>query len=182
MGTRWSRGDPHPAGPADEEGAARLDDPRLQAAWTTTLFAALDALDGTVFGKNMARRHQQFIRFLNALERDPERGRSRDPRQLRHAQDPAGAALAGPAPALDLPLHADVELLAECGRGLLREALQAAPQGGVRVRELRSCCATRAMIPTAGWFASDDRGEPNPALRGAPAGRRHPATAGRAWG
>jgi transposase len=36
---------------------------------TTTLFAALDVLEGTVFGKNMQRhRHQEFIRFLNALE------------------------------------------------------------------------------------------------------------------
>ena len=38
---------------------------------TTTLFAALDVLDGTVFGRNMQRhRHQEFIRFLNALERE----------------------------------------------------------------------------------------------------------------
>src|SRR6187397_3173740 len=38
---------------------------------TTTLFAALDVLDGTVLGKNMARhRHQEFIRFLGALERE----------------------------------------------------------------------------------------------------------------
>ena len=38
---------------------------------TTTLFAALNVLDGTVIGKNMARhRHQEFIRFLNALERE----------------------------------------------------------------------------------------------------------------
>jgi transposase len=38
---------------------------------TTTLFAALNVLDGTVIGKNMARhRHQDFIRFLNALERE----------------------------------------------------------------------------------------------------------------
>jgi len=38
---------------------------------TTTLFAALNVLDGTVLGKNMARhRHQEFIRFLNALERE----------------------------------------------------------------------------------------------------------------
>ncbi len=37
---------------------------------TTTLFAALNVLDGTVIGRNMARhRHQEFIRFLNALER-----------------------------------------------------------------------------------------------------------------
>jgi transposase len=38
---------------------------------TTTLFAALNVLDGTVVGQNMQRhRHQEFIRFLNALERD----------------------------------------------------------------------------------------------------------------
>ena len=38
---------------------------------TTTLFAALNVLDGTVTGKNMQRhRHQEFIRFLNELERD----------------------------------------------------------------------------------------------------------------
>jgi transposase len=38
---------------------------------TTTLFAALNVLDGTVIGRNMARhRHQEFIRFLNALERE----------------------------------------------------------------------------------------------------------------
>ena len=36
---------------------------------TTTLFAALNILDGTVIGKNMQRhRHQEFIRFLNTIE------------------------------------------------------------------------------------------------------------------
>jgi transposase len=43
---------------------------------TTTLFAALDVLTGEVFGRNMQRhRHQEFIRFLNALERDIAAGR-----------------------------------------------------------------------------------------------------------
>jgi transposase len=43
---------------------------------TTTLFAALDVLEGTVFGKNMQRhRHQEFIRFLNALEREVPAGK-----------------------------------------------------------------------------------------------------------
>jgi transposase len=38
---------------------------------TTTLFAALNVLDGTVTGRNMQRhRHQEFIRFLNTIERD----------------------------------------------------------------------------------------------------------------
>ncbi len=37
---------------------------------TTTLFAALNVLDGTVIGRCMQRhRHQEFIRFLNAVER-----------------------------------------------------------------------------------------------------------------
>ena len=36
---------------------------------TTTLFAALNVLDGTVLGQCMQRhRHQEFIRFLNAVE------------------------------------------------------------------------------------------------------------------
>ncbi len=37
---------------------------------TTTLFAALNVLDGTVIGRNMHRhRHQELIRFLGVLER-----------------------------------------------------------------------------------------------------------------
>ncbi len=36
---------------------------------TTTLFAALNVLDGSVIGRNMQRhRHQEFIHFLNAIE------------------------------------------------------------------------------------------------------------------
>ena len=37
---------------------------------TTTLFAALDVLEGKVIGRCMQRhRHQEFIRFLNAIEK-----------------------------------------------------------------------------------------------------------------
>ena len=44
---------------------------------TTTLFAALNVLDGTVIGRNMQRhRHQEFIRFLNAIERDVPSGKA----------------------------------------------------------------------------------------------------------
>jgi transposase len=43
---------------------------------TTTLFAALNILTGEVFGRNMQRhRHQEFIRFLNALEREIPAGK-----------------------------------------------------------------------------------------------------------
>jgi transposase len=43
---------------------------------TTTLFAALNVLDGSVIGQCMARhRHQEFIRFLNAIERTVPAGK-----------------------------------------------------------------------------------------------------------
>jgi transposase len=43
---------------------------------TTTLFAALSVLDGTVIGRCMQRhRHGEFIRFLNAVEREVPAGK-----------------------------------------------------------------------------------------------------------
>jgi len=43
---------------------------------TTTLFAALNILDGTVIGRCMQNhRHQEFIRFLNAVEREVPPGK-----------------------------------------------------------------------------------------------------------
>jgi hypothetical protein len=81
---------------------------------TTTLFAALNVLDGSVIGRCMARhRHQEFIRFLNAVERAVPAGK------LIHAildnyaahQASQGPRLAQPASALDLSLHADLVLL-----------------------------------------------------------------------
>src|SRR5271168_5254098 len=42
---------------------------------TTTLFAAMNVLDGTVIGRNMQRhRHQEFIRFLDVVERQVPAG------------------------------------------------------------------------------------------------------------
>lgn len=44
---------------------------------TTTLFAALNVLTGEVIGRNMQRhRHQEFIRFLNQIERDVPAGKT----------------------------------------------------------------------------------------------------------
>ena len=44
---------------------------------TTTLFAALNVLDGSVIGQNIQRhRHQEFIRFLNQIERDVPEGKA----------------------------------------------------------------------------------------------------------
>ena len=43
---------------------------------TTTLFAALNILDGSVIGRCMQRhRHEEFIRFLNAVEREVPAGK-----------------------------------------------------------------------------------------------------------
>jgi transposase len=43
---------------------------------TTTLFAALNVLEGNVIGRNMQRhRHQEFIRFLNAIEAEVPAGK-----------------------------------------------------------------------------------------------------------
>ena len=44
---------------------------------TTTLFAAFDVLEGKVIGRCMQRhRHQEFIRFLNAVEREVPTGKT----------------------------------------------------------------------------------------------------------
>lgn len=44
---------------------------------TTTLFAAMNILDRSVIGRNMQRyRHQEFIRFLNAVEREVPAGKT----------------------------------------------------------------------------------------------------------
>lgn len=60
---------------------------------TTMLFAALNVLDGTVSGRCMQRhRHEEFIRFLNTVEREGSR-RQHDRgcgRQLRYSQAPEG--------------------------------------------------------------------------------------------
>ena len=43
---------------------------------TTTLFAALNVLEGKVIGRCMQHhRHQEFIRFLNAIEADIPAGK-----------------------------------------------------------------------------------------------------------
>lgn len=44
---------------------------------TTTLFAALNVLDGTAIGRNMQRhRHQEFIRFLNLINAQVPAGKA----------------------------------------------------------------------------------------------------------
>jgi hypothetical protein len=103
---------------------------------TTTLFAALNVLDGTVVGRCMQRhRHQEFVRFLNAIEAAVPAGK------LVHAvldnygthKHPKVLAWLTRHPRWTLPLHPDLLLLAERGRGLLRDPGQAPAQA----RQLR---------------------------------------------
>jgi alpha-D-ribose 1-methylphosphonate 5-triphosphate synthase subunit PhnG len=96
---------------------------------TTTLFAAMNVLDGTVIGHNMQRhRHQEFIRFSIAgrARGSSRKDRPRHPRQLCRPPASGRAAMAGAPSALDVPLHADLSLLAQRRRGLLRHPNEAA--------------------------------------------------------
>jgi transposase len=98
---------------------------------TTTLFAALDVLEGRVIGQCMARhRHQEFIRFLNKINRETPAGReiASDCRQLRHAQASQGVRLARTASEVPLPLHPDLGVLAQCRRRVFRQADPTAAQ------------------------------------------------------
>jgi hypothetical protein len=50
--------------------------PTTKRHGTTTQFAALNILDGTIFGRCMQKhRHQEFIRFLNAVDTSVSAGR-----------------------------------------------------------------------------------------------------------
>ena len=96
---------------------------------TTTLFAALNVLDGTVIGRNMQATSPSGVHPIPQHDRAPGPRRQehpRDPRQLRCSQASKGAPMARPARALHLPLHADLMLLAQCCRRLLRQTHQAA--------------------------------------------------------
>jgi hypothetical protein len=105
---------------------------------TTTLFAALNVLEGKIIGRCMQRhRHQEFIRFLNTIEADLPAGKiihvvldnyathkhpkSLPPRRRGFAPGSAGIAVC-------LAFHPDLGLLAQRGRGLLRPADPKPPQ------------------------------------------------------
>src|SRR5271170_5679335 len=96
---------------------------------TTTLFAALSVLDGTVIGRCMQRhRHLEFIRFLNAVEREvpaekPVHAVLDNYATHKHPKacprEGGGAGLAVTPSALDLPLHPDLGFPAQRRRELL---------------------------------------------------------------
>jgi Winged helix-turn helix len=72
---------------------------------TTTLFAALNVLDGTVIGHNMKHHRHQGVHPLPQYHRGrgaEAKANSCHRRQLRHSQTSEGARMACPASALDL--------------------------------------------------------------------------------
>jgi transposase len=98
---------------------------------TTTLFAALNILDGTVISPQYAAPSPPGVHPLsNHYRAAGSRGKS-DPchrRQLCNPQASKGAPMAGAASPLDVPLHPDLSILAKRSRRLLRQAHAPAPQ------------------------------------------------------
>jgi transposase len=88
---------------------------------TVTLFAALDALDGTVISMCDDRhRHQEWLKFLRVIDQvAPPKGTASDRRQLCHAQASEGAAMAHSSSPVPYPLHAHQQFVAEHGGALL---------------------------------------------------------------
>ena len=78
---------------------------------TTTLFAALNILDGTVIGRNMHASSPPRVYPLPQYDRGAGSRGKGDPRrrrQLCDPQAPKGAPMAGAASPLDIPLHLDL--------------------------------------------------------------------------
>ena len=96
---------------------------------TTTLFAAMNALDGTVIGRNMQRhRHQEFIRFLNVIEKQVPVGKTIHAIVDDYAAHKHPNVRMARTSSVDVPLHTDLRILAQRRRRLLRHPHQAAPE------------------------------------------------------
>ena len=98
---------------------------------TTTLFAAsTSSMAPSLAATCSIIAHQEFIRFLNAIEEQVPGGKVIHAivDQLCDPQAPKGAPMAGAASPLDVPLHPDLSILAQRGRRLLRQAHPPASQ------------------------------------------------------
>ncbi|WP_246800686.1 IS630 family transposase [Mesorhizobium amorphae] len=94
---------------------------------TTTLFAALNVLDGSVISRNMQRhRHQEFIRFLNAIEAQLPKDKAVHvilDNYATHKQPKVRAWLARH-PRWTFHVRSDIVFLVERRRGLTRRRLK----------------------------------------------------------
>ena len=101
----------------------RRHHPRLQAArYDHTVYRPRRRQRAGALAQCKARhRHQEFLAFLNTSTRTCQLGWTPPHRrQLRHPQAPEGPRLARRAGALPCPLHADLRVVAEPGRALVR--------------------------------------------------------------
>ena len=89
---------------------------------TTTLFVALDVLDGTAIGP------QHEAAPPSAVHPLPQRYRDAGAEAKDHPRTSQGMRVARPASTLDLPLHPDLRILAQRCRKLLCQAHAPAPQ------------------------------------------------------
>ena len=89
---------------------------------TTTLFAALNVLDGQVIGQCQQRHtHAQWLKFLKKIDRETPKDKTLHliADNIRHPQAPGGAGMAGQEPALQYAFHADFSVVAEHGGAIL---------------------------------------------------------------
>ena len=101
---------------------------------TTTLFAALDVLTGTVIEQCLPRhRHEKFLKFLRTIEREVPAGVQVHLICDNYAtrQHPAVGGLAGQAPPLPPAFHPDAVLMAQPRRTLVSGTADKAPRRGV---------------------------------------------------
>ena len=117
---------------------------------TTTLFAALNVATGKVIGQCMKRhRHQEWLRFLRAIDRATPKRLDLHLIADNYAthKHPEGEGLARQASALPHALHADLGLLAQPGRALLRpDHRRTHPP-----RRLQQRRRTRSRHPATTW-------------------------------
>jgi hypothetical protein len=87
---------------------------------TTTLFAAMNILDGTVIGRATAIRSSSGSSTPSSAKFPPARPFTRFSTQLCRSQASRGEEMAGVSSALDFPFHPNFRLLAQRRRRLLR--------------------------------------------------------------
>ena len=109
--------------------------------------AAMNVLDGTVIGRNMQRhRHQEFIRFLNVIEKQVPVGKTIHAIVDNYAahKHPNVRRWPRTSTAMDVPFHSDIGFLAQRGRRLLRRPSHKAATKARRV--FRSVADLQAAI------------------------------------
>ena len=141
---------------------------------TTTLFAALDIATGEVIGE-LHRRHRssEFLQFLRTIEANvpPRAGRPSRDGQLRHAQDARDQDLVCPPSALPRALHADLGVLAQSGRALVRHADRRSTSAAARIARRANSSRPSGTTSTSTTPTPSRSSGPRPPTTSSPASR-----------